>query len=87
MHRTSAAADAWNTPLTKGILMTQTDWIYKFRRLHSLETLDKLYEHLCYTVDASEQYAMTQAWDHRKAELAAGKLFDRVPATVWRYVQ
>jgi len=51
-----------------------------------VETLDKLYEHLYYTVDVSEQYAMTQAWDHRKAELAAGKLFDRVPAHVWRYV-
>ena len=69
------------------ILMTRFEWLYKFRRLHSPETLDKLYEHLCYTGKPSEAYAMTQAWDHRKAELAAGKLFDRVPAHVWHYVK
>ncbi|WP_257211818.1 Hha/YmoA family nucleoid-associated regulatory protein [Erwinia amylovora] len=30
---------------------------------------------------------MTQAYDHRKAEFAAGKLFDRVPKHVWQYVK
>jgi len=67
--------------------MTRTDWLFKFRRIHSPDKLDQLYEHLSYTGEPAEMYAMTQAWDHRKAELAAGKLFDRVPAHVWQFVK
>lgn len=67
--------------------MTKTDWLMKFRRCHTLATLERVYEHLCYNGDPLEDFAMTQAYDHRKAELAAGKLFDRVPAHVWKFVE
>ncbi|KOA71290.1 Hha/YmoA family nucleoid-associated regulatory protein [Pantoea agglomerans] len=67
--------------------MTRTEWLLKFRRYQNLETLEKVYEHLSYTGDRKEESAMTQAYDHRKAELAAGKLFDRVPKHVWHYVK
>lgn len=67
--------------------MTKTDWLMKFRRCHTLETLERVYEHLCYNGDPREDFAMTQAYDHRKAEFAAGKLFDRVPAHVWKFVE
>lgn len=67
--------------------MTRTEWLYKFRRIHTLASLDKLYEHLSYTGEPSEDFAMTGAYDHRKAELSAGKLFDRVPKYVWHYVE
>jgi hemolysin expression modulating protein len=67
--------------------MTRTEWLLKFRRYQYLETLEKVYEHLSYTGDRAEEFAMTQAYDHRKAELAAGKLFDRVPKHVWKYVK
>ncbi|MBP2157417.1 Hha/YmoA family nucleoid-associated regulatory protein [Erwinia rhapontici] len=67
--------------------MTRTEWLLKFRRCQTPETLEKVYEHLSYTLDAAEETAMMQAYDHRKAELAAGKLFDRVPKHVWTYVK
>jgi len=67
--------------------MTRTEWLMKFRRCQSLDTLEKVYEHLSYTGDAKEAFVMTQAYDHRKAEFAAGKLFDRVPGHVWQYVK
>lgn len=67
--------------------MTRNEWLLKFRRCHKPETLEKVYELLSYTVDPADEPAMTQAWDHRKAELAAGRLFDRVPKHVWQYVK
>lgn len=67
--------------------MTKTDWLMKFRRCHALETLETVYENLSYKIPDDEGFAMTQAYDHRKAEFAAGKLFDRVPGYVWRFVK
>ncbi|MBY4841254.1 Hha/YmoA family nucleoid-associated regulatory protein [Pantoea sp. DY-5] len=67
--------------------MTRSDWLFKFRRYNTLDMLDKVFEHLYYTGDSVEEFAMTQAYDHRKAELAAGRLFDRVPKHVWQYVK
>lgn len=67
--------------------MTRHDWLLKFRRHNSLETLEKVYEHLCYNGAQSDTQEMTLAYDHRKAELAAGKLFDKVPKHVWRFVE
>jgi len=58
----------------------------KFRRCRSIDTLETVYEHLKYEGDPKEDYAMTSAYDHRKAELTVDKLFDRVPADVWRLV-
>lgn len=67
--------------------MTKRVWLRKFRRCHTLATLETVYEHLSYKVHEDEGYAMTRAYDHRKAEFAAGKLFDRVPGYVWRFVK
>lgn len=67
--------------------MTKADWLLRFRRSQTLETLEKVYEHLKYTGDPADSFEMTRAYDHRKAEFAAGKLFDRVPAHVWRFVK
>lgn len=67
--------------------MTRNDWLFKFRRYHTLDMLDKVYEHIYYNGDSAEEFVMTQAYDHRKAELAMGRLFDRVPKHVWQYVK
>lgn len=66
--------------------MPRTEWLMKFRRCTSSETLEKVFDRLSYHGDPKEYDAMTQAYDHRKAELVSGKLFDRVPKHVWRYV-
>lgn len=67
--------------------MTRTDWLLKFRRHHTLDTLEKVYEHLSYTSTSPDSSEMTLAYDHRKAELVTGKLFDRVPKHVWQLVK
>lgn len=52
-----------------------------------MDTLETVFEHLKYKVDSGEEFAVTSAYDHRKAELTVGKLFDRVPAHVWKLVK
>lgn len=67
--------------------MTKAEWLLKFRRCQRMETLEKVYEHLKYKGAEVDELLMTQAYDHRKAEFAAGRLFDRVPPSVWRLVK
>ncbi|MGY3094908.1 Hha/YmoA family nucleoid-associated regulatory protein [Pantoea agglomerans] len=67
--------------------MTKKEWLMKFRRCHKISTLETVYEHLSYNGDPKEEFAMTQAYDHRKAEFVAGKLFDRVPLHIWKFVK
>jgi len=67
--------------------MTKTDWLMRFRRCRSMDTLETVYEHLKYKTDSKEEFAITSVYDHRKAELTVGKLFDRVPADVWKLVE
>ncbi|MCU5772294.1 transcription modulator YdgT [Erwiniaceae bacterium BAC15a-03b] len=70
--------------------MTTQDYLLKFRKVSSLETLEKLFDHLNYSLsDDGEILNMYRAADHRRAELVSGgRLFDLgcVPKSVWRYV-
>lgn len=71
--------------------MTVQDYLLKFRKISSLESLEKLFDHLNYTLtDDMDIVNMYRAADHRRAELVSGgRLFDvgKVPQSVWRYVQ
>ncbi|KOC90864.1 transcription modulator YdgT [Winslowiella iniecta] len=70
--------------------MTAQDYLLKFRKVSNLETLEKLFDHLNYSLsDDKEILNMYRAADHRRAELVSGgRLFDLgcVPKSVWRYV-
>ncbi len=70
--------------------MTVQDYLLQFRKISSLESLEKLFDHLNYTLtESSEIINMYRAADHRRAELVSGgRLFDIgcVPRSVWRYV-
>ncbi|MGL9722249.1 transcription modulator YdgT [Sodalis sp. (in: enterobacteria)] len=70
--------------------MTAHDYLLKFRKVNTSESLEKLFDHLNYSLtDDAEIINMYRAADHRRAELAAGgSLFDlgQVPKAVWRYV-
>ena len=53
--------------------MTVQDYLLKFRKISSLESLEKLYDHLNYTLtDDQELINMYRAADHRRAELVSG---------------
>ncbi len=71
-------------------IMTALDYLLKFRKVNNLESLEKLYDHLNYSLtDDNEIINMYRAADHRRAELASGgRLYDLgcVPKSVWRYV-
>ncbi|EGL2629468.1 transcription modulator YdgT [Salmonella enterica] len=71
--------------------MTVQDYLLKFRKISSLESLEKLFDHLNYTLtDDMDIVNMYRAADHRRAELVSGgRLLDvgQVPQSVWRYVQ
>ena len=71
--------------------MNVQDYLLKFRKISSLESLEKLFDHLNYTLtDDRDIINMYRAADHRRAELiSGGRLFDvgQVPISVWHYVQ
>ncbi|ECC6311566.1 transcription modulator YdgT, partial [Salmonella enterica] len=50
--------------------MTVQDYLLKFRKISSLESLEKLFDHLNYTLtDDMDIVNMYRAADHRRAEL------------------
>ncbi|NLS55740.1 transcription modulator YdgT [Hafnia alvei] len=71
--------------------MNVNDYLLKFRRVSTLESLEKLFDHLNYSLIEDEEIInMYRAADHRRAELASGgRLYDVgcVPKEIWRYVQ
>ena len=71
--------------------MTVQDYLLKFRKISSLESLEKLYDHLNYTLtDDQELINMYRAADPRRAGVVSGgRLFvlGQVPKSVWHYVQ
>ena len=46
----------------------------------------KVISHTRYKRTPAEMEAFNSAVDHRLAELTMNKLYDRVPASVWKYV-
>lgn len=71
--------------------MTVLDYLLKFRKVNTLDSLEKLFDHLNYSLtDTREIINMYRAADHRRAELVSGgRLFDpgHVPKSIWHYVQ
>ncbi len=65
--------------------MIAQNYLLKFRKVNSLERLEKLFDHLNYSLnDDGEIIQMYRAANHRRAELVSGgRLFDlgRVPKT------
>ncbi|OON40416.1 oriC-binding nucleoid-associated protein [Izhakiella australiensis] len=70
--------------------MTVHDYLLKFRKVSSLDSLERLFDHLNYSLtDEQDIINMYRAADHRRAELVSGgRLFDlgQVPKSVWHYV-
>lgn len=66
--------------------MNKQDWLFKLRRCTLKATLEKVIEANHYKLPDKELMVFQSAADHRLAELAMGRLFDKVPASVWRHV-
>ncbi|QMV54204.1 hemolysin expression modulator Hha [Ewingella americana] len=66
--------------------MKREDWLLKLRRCTSKETLEKIIEKNSYQLSANELEYFNSAADHRLAEIVMGKLYDKVPAAVWKFI-
>lgn len=67
-------------------MKTRQEWILQLRKCTSRDTLEKVIEINIYKLPLSEAEAFFSAADHRRAELVMNKLYDKVPAGVWKYV-
>ncbi|EJY9568832.1 hemolysin expression modulator Hha [Klebsiella aerogenes] len=67
--------------------MTRQEWLFVLRRCTSLDTLEKVIDKNKYALSNDELEIFYAAADHRLAELITGKLYDKVPQEVWKYVR
>ncbi|MBD3125851.1 MULTISPECIES: hemolysin expression modulator Hha [Citrobacter] len=67
--------------------MTRQEWLLLLRRCTSKDTLEKVIEKNKYALSDDELEVFYAAADHRLAELTMGKLYDKVPPSVWKYVK
>jgi hemolysin expression modulating protein len=67
--------------------MGRKEWLLRLRRCTSSATLEKVIESVRYKLSDSELETFNSAVDHRLAEMAMNKLFDKVPASAWKYVR
>ncbi|MBT0724746.1 hemolysin expression modulator Hha [Rosenbergiella sp. S61] len=72
---------------TNTLPLTKNDYLMRLRRCRSLETLERVIEKNKYELADDELVVFYSAADHRLAELTMNKLYDKVPATVWKYVR
>lgn len=67
--------------------MTREDWLFRLRKINRIDTLEKVIDKNKYELSERELVVFYSASDHRLAELIVGKLFDKVPASVWKLIQ
>ena len=67
--------------------MTKTDYLMRLRKCTSIETLERVIEKNKYELTDDELEPFYSAADHRLAELTMNKLYDKIPASVWKFVR
>ncbi len=67
--------------------LTKTDYLMRLRRCRSIDTLERVIEKNKYELSDEELVVFYSAADHRLAELTMNKLYDKIPASVWRHVR
>ena len=67
--------------------MTKQEGILRLRRCTAKETLERVIEKNKYSLSDDELEYFNAAVDHRLAEMTMGKLYDRVPSGVWKFVK
>nr|WP_206157484.1 hemolysin expression modulator Hha [Pseudomonas aeruginosa] len=77
---------SWTTVINSGECVNKQDWLFKLRKTTELATLEKIIERKENTLTDDELVVFYSASDHRMAEIKVGKLFDKIPAHVWKYV-
>ena len=68
-------------------MMTKLDYLMRLRKCTSIETLERVIEKNKYELTDDELEVSYSAADHRLAELTMNKLYDKIPASVWKFVR
>ncbi|EDI4472425.1 hemolysin activation protein [Salmonella enterica] len=68
-------------------MKTRQDWLFQLRKCQNQETLEKVIEKNEHSLTAGELVIFYSAADHRLAEIIMNKLFDKVPASVWKHIR
>ncbi|MEZ3501368.1 Hha/YmoA family nucleoid-associated regulatory protein [Pantoea sp. KPR_PJ] len=66
--------------------MTKTDYLEKFRNCPSTDILDIFTSYMRKKIPLTDLCSFEGAYDHRKAELIMNKLYNEIPAEIWRQV-
>lgn len=76
-----------NTDSYKDKLITKSDFLSHFRRCSRRDTLDEMVSCMENDPGMRERIsAIYSAADHRRVEIALGKLFDKIPKGAWKYI-
>ncbi|RAX27151.1 HHA domain-containing protein [Morganella morganii] len=67
--------------------MTKLDYLMRLRKCTSIETLERVIEKNKYELTDDGLEVFYSAADHRLAELTMNKLYDKIPASVWKFVR
>ncbi|MEA1062953.1 hemolysin expression modulator Hha [Apirhabdus apintestini] len=67
--------------------MSKDNWLRILRRCNNIETLEKVIDKKNYELTDRELSVFWGAADHRLAELITGRLYDKVPTEIWKYVR
>ncbi|EOH6338589.1 HHA domain-containing protein [Providencia stuartii] len=67
--------------------MTKTDYLMRLRKCTTIDTLERVIEKNKYELSKDELELFYSAADHRLAELTMNKLYDKIPASVWKFVR
>ena len=59
---------------------TKQEWLYQLRRCSSVNTLEKIIHKNRDSLSNSERESFN-------SELITGKLYDRIPKEIWKYVR
>ncbi|NPE55909.1 transcriptional regulator [Dickeya dadantii] len=65
----------------------RTEWLFKLRKTTCVDTLELIAERNRDKLMGIDLEAFNSAADHRMAELITGKLFDKVPSHVWKFIK
>ncbi|QTP13376.1 Hha/YmoA family nucleoid-associated regulatory protein [Serratia symbiotica] len=66
---------------------TKIEYVMQLRRCQKRETFDTVVASMKEKLSGAELFKFLSAVDHRMAELATGKYYDKVPKEVWRLVK
>lgn len=78
---------SWPTIINSGEYVNKQEWLFRLRKTTELATLEKIIERKENTLAANELVVFYSAADHRLAEIQSGRLFDKIPSHLWKYVR